>query len=121
MTIGDVYSAEEPSPSGRRAREIVDAVADGFISLGADWRITDCSAGAERLLRRERDDLLGLKLWSIAGVAKDSAFAELGRRVARRRRPEEAEFAFRVDRRSGSYCSSAPSRSPAASRPHGAT
>lgn len=100
MTIADVYRAEDLSPSGRRAREIVDGVADGFISLGADWRITDCNAGAERLLRRERDDLLGLRLWSVAGLAKDSAFAELGRRVARRRRPEEAEFTYRADRRS---------------------
>jgi PAS domain S-box-containing protein len=100
MTVVDVHSPEEPSLSERRAREIVEGVAEGFISLGADWRITDCSAGAERLLRRKRDDLLGVRLWSVAGLAKDSAFAELGRRVARRRRPEEAEFAYRVDRRS---------------------
>ena len=78
----------------------MDGVADGFLSLGADWRITDCNAGAARLLRRDRDDLLGERLWSVAGLAKDSAFAELGRRVARRRRPEEAEFTFRVERRS---------------------
>ena len=100
MTIADVYRVEDLSPSGRRAREIVEGVADGFLSLGADWCITDCNAGAERLLRRERDDVLGLRLWSVAGLAKDSAFAELGRRVARRRRPEEAEFTYRADRRS---------------------
>ena len=100
MTVGEAYGPEDLSPSGRRAREIVDGVADGFISLDADWRITDCNAGAERLLQRGHDHLLGLRLWSVAGLAKDSAFAELGRRVARRRRPEEAEFAYRADRRS---------------------
>ncbi|HEY2357416.1 MAG TPA: HWE histidine kinase domain-containing protein [Phenylobacterium sp.] len=99
MTIGDVQSSEALSLSGSRAREIVEGVADGFISLDAEWRITDCNAGAARLLRQERKDLLGLRLWSVAGLAKDSAFAELGRRVALRRRPEEAEFAYRADRR----------------------
>lgn len=100
MVIADVYSPDELTLSGRRAREIVDGVGDGFLSLDADWRITDCNSGAERLLRRRRDDLLGLKLWNIAGLAKDSAFAELGRRVVRGRRPEEAELAYRADRRS---------------------
>jgi PAS domain S-box-containing protein len=100
MTFGEIYSPEELAPSGRRTREIVEGAADGFISLDADWRITDCNAGAARLLGRRRDDLLGLKLWNVAGLAKDSAFAELGRRVARRGRPEEAEFAYHANRRS---------------------
>jgi PAS domain S-box-containing protein len=99
MTLGDVYSPEELSPSGRRAREIVEGVADGFLSLDADWRITDCNAGAARLLRRQRQDLVGLRFWGVTGLPKDSAFADLARRVVRRGRPEEAEFAYRAERR----------------------
>src|ERR1700753_1705071 len=100
MTVADVNSVDEHSPAGRRTREIVEGVGDGFISLDAEWCITDCSAGAEALLRHTRGALLGLKLWSVAGLARDSAFAELGRRVARKGKPEEAEFAYRADRRS---------------------
>jgi PAS domain S-box-containing protein len=99
MTIVNAHNPDELSPPGRHAREIVEGVGDGFLSMDTDWRITDCNAGAERLLRRQRNDLLGLKVWSIAGLAKDSAFAGVGRRVARSGRPEEAEFTFRANRR----------------------
>lgn len=78
-----------------RAREIVDGLGEGFLSVDADWRLTDCNAAAERLLRNPREDILGLKLWDIAGLPSDSAFAELGRRVAAKRAPEEAELTVR--------------------------
>ena len=100
MSLVDVDTPAEPTVHARRAREIVEGVGEGFISVDADWRVTDCNSGAERLLRRRRDDLLDLKFLNITGFAKDSAFAELGLRVARSRRPEEAELTYRADGRS---------------------
>ncbi|CAN7466517.1 PAS domain S-box protein [Phenylobacterium sp. LjRoot219] len=83
-----------------RAREIVDGLGEGFLSVDADWRLTDCNAAAEQLLGCAREDILGLKLWGIAGLPSDSAFAELARRVAGRRAAEEAELGLRVRGRS---------------------
>ncbi|MBV8682480.1 MAG: PAS domain S-box protein [Caulobacteraceae bacterium] len=99
MTAADVPIPRERALAGRHVREIVEGLGDGFISLGADWRVADCNAGAERLLRCERDELLDRHIANIAGFAQDSAFAELVRRVASSRKPEEAELAFRADGR----------------------
>lgn len=82
-----------------RAREIVDGLGEGFLSVDADWRLTDCNPAGERLLRKERENILGLKLWDIAGLPSDSAFAELGRRVVAKRTPAEAELSVRHDGR----------------------
>jgi len=87
------------APAREFAREIVDGLGEGFLSVDADWRLTDCNPAAERLLRQARADILGLKLWDIAGLPRDSAFAELGRRVLTRRAPEEAELSVRTDGR----------------------
>jgi PAS domain S-box-containing protein len=99
MTFVDVSNTVELPLSSSRAREIVEGVGDGFISMDADGRITDCNSGAERLLGRRRSELLDLRLSSIAGFASDSAVAELGRRVARNAKPEEAELTFQADTR----------------------
>jgi PAS domain S-box-containing protein len=97
MTVSRPRRVPEATPAPDRAREIVDGLGEGFLSVDADWRLTDCNAAAERLLRRRRKDLLGRKLWRLAGVPRKSAFAALGRRVAATRAPEEAELAFETD------------------------
>lgn len=91
--------ARDVAPARERAREIVDALDQGFLSADANWRVTDCNPAAERLLRQDRADILGLKLWDISGLSSDSAFADLGRRVLAKRAPEEAELSVRIDGR----------------------
>jgi len=86
----------EAAQARERARQIVDGLGEGFLSVDADWRVTDCNCVAERLLGQDREDILGLKVWDIAGLPSDSAFAELGRRVVAKRSPEEAEVSLRV-------------------------
>ncbi|HEY1930164.1 MAG TPA: HWE histidine kinase domain-containing protein [Caulobacteraceae bacterium] len=99
MTYADVSEPAELPLSSPRAREIVEGVCDGFISVDPDWGITDCNPGAEALLGRRRSELLGQRLSSIAGFSSDSAAAELGRRVARNGKPEEAEVDFQANAR----------------------
>ena len=92
----------DPSPHGvERAREIVEGLGDGFLSVDADWRITDCNAALERFLNLPRLALLGLTIWGVSGITRTSPFARLARRVARTREAEEAEIAIvrRGDRR----------------------
>lgn len=95
MTLVRTVADSGPAETGDRARTIVDCLDDGFISVDADWRVTDCNPPAERLLNARREDLLGLKLWSVAGLPSASPFADLGRRVAARRAPEQAELIYR--------------------------
>ncbi len=77
--------------SPEHARQIVEGLGDGFLSLDADWRITDCNRVIEVYLNRRRRSLLGREVWTISGVAQNSPFAVLARRVATTRVAEEAE------------------------------
>lgn len=95
MSLSTEPAGGDAAHNRQRAREIVDGLGDGFVSVDADWRLTDCNAAAERLLRHDRADVLGLKIWEVAGLPGDSAFADLTRRVAATRAPEEAELTVR--------------------------
>lgn len=83
-----------------RSRQLVDGLAGGFLSLDADWCVTDCNAAAERLFVRKREDLLGRRYCDLAGLAADSQFAALIRNATAAGSPEEAEIEFRSGRRS---------------------
>jgi PAS domain S-box-containing protein len=91
----------DPPDGVDRARQIVEGLGDGFLSLDAEWRITDCNRVIERFLNRRRRSLLGREIWKISGVAIGSPFGVLARRVATTRAAEEAEVAYprRRDRR----------------------
>src|SRR6185369_8767376 len=91
--------AHEP-PLDPRSRQLVDALREGFFTLDADWRFTDCNAVAERLLGRCRSDLLGRHYCDVAGLGPDTAFAAAVERVAANRTLEEAEIRFRSSGRS---------------------
>jgi PAS domain S-box-containing protein len=75
-----------------RARHIVDGLGEGFLGLDSHWRVTDCNAAALTFLHCEREELLGRKVWDIAGLSKEGAFGELAQRVARTKTPEDAEI-----------------------------
>src|SRR5512146_2945846 len=75
----------------RRAREIIEGLRDAFVSLDAEWRVTDCNAPAERILDHPRAELVGRTVWEVIGVAPDSPLGELARRVRATGQPEEGE------------------------------
>jgi PAS domain S-box-containing protein len=76
------------------SHQIVCQLAEGFVSLDAHWRLTDCNAAAERLLVKKREDLLGRDFFDAAGLAPDSAFAQLAHRIAATRAAEEVELTY---------------------------
>lgn len=55
----DAAAALAAGPDGAT----LDGLADGFLSLGRDWRVRYLNPAAERLLRRSRQDLVGQGLW----------------------------------------------------------
>ncbi len=49
--------------SHARLISVLESITDGFFTLGPDWRFTYLNAQAERLLRRNRQDVLGCSFW----------------------------------------------------------
>lgn len=44
---------------------MLDSITDGFLSLDRDWRLTYVNRTAERLLRKNWEDLAGRRLWEV--------------------------------------------------------
>ncbi len=83
--VGRIEAAE-------RARHIVDGLGEGFLDLDGQWRVTDCNAAALAFLHCARAELVGRRVWDMAGLSKDGPFGELAQRVALTKAPEEAEI-----------------------------
>jgi PAS domain S-box-containing protein len=77
-----------------RSRQIVEGLTEGYVSLDADWRFTDCNHAAELLLEMDRRDLIGRDICDVSPLAGDSPFAALAQRVADIRTPEEVELTY---------------------------
>jgi PAS domain S-box-containing protein len=89
------FDPQQPFRAEDRSRRIVAELAAGFVSFDADWRFVECNGVGERLFRRRRADLLGQQFCDVAGMAGDSPFADLVRRVGVTKAPEDVELTFR--------------------------
>ncbi len=80
--ITDRKRAEEElrQVAGRLATTL-ESIADGFFTLDRDWRFTYVNAEAEKLMRRDRDSLLGTTLWDAFPEAPGSVFEREYRRA----------------------------------------
>ncbi len=93
-------NAPAPAPAATgvqpvdRSRQIIAGLAEGFASFDADWRFVDCNAAAEALLDQGRQDLIGRRFCDVSGLAWESPFAALVRRVAETQAPQDAELTF---------------------------
>jgi PAS domain S-box-containing protein len=92
MAITDVAEALRPED---RSQEIVDEFDEGFVSFDSELCVTECNSVAERLFKLKREDLLGRKLWRVAGLASTSPFGALVRRAAAAHAIENAELTYR--------------------------
>ncbi len=75
--------------SERRANNILQSIADGFITLDEDWRITFLNQRGEEILRPlgrgGREDLLGQNFWDTFPETRGTIFEETYRRAMRER------------------------------------
>lgn len=83
--------------SERRRRELIEGLRDAFVSMDAEWRITDCNARTEAIVGRPRAELLGREIWEVVGVPLDSPLGEVARRVKQTREPGESEFTLELN------------------------
>jgi PAS domain S-box-containing protein len=56
--------ADSPCFEPSRFEPLLDSITDGVIALDLEGRLTWINVGAERLLGRARQDMLGLELWA---------------------------------------------------------
>jgi GAF domain-containing protein len=82
----------------RDARDLVvrtlEHMADGFFSLDAEWRFSYVNAAAERILERDRRDLLGRSVWTEFPDVVGPVFGREYRRSLESRRPVAFEQFF---------------------------
>ena len=92
------FGASETGVAGpeRRAREIINGLRDAFLSLDSQWRITGCNSGAESILGRTSEELLGRALWEVIGISRGSPLGEAAQRVIDTGSPEESEVTLEV-------------------------
>ena len=78
----------------RRSHEFLEGLFEGFVAYDVDWRMTHMNAAAERLLGRQRQEVLG-KTWHEAFPhAVGNPVDEMYQRVKRARRAERMEYFY---------------------------
>lgn len=55
-------------------RKILESITDAFFALDSEWRFTYLNSEAEKILDRERDELLGKSLWEVFPEAVNLKF-----------------------------------------------
>ena len=82
--------------SARTLTNILENTTDGFFAVDPEWKFTYLNSEAEKLLERQRDDLLGKELWEEFPELKNSPFERNYRRVMTERVPVEFEASDRA-------------------------
>ena len=75
----------------RRLSDILGSIRDGFFALDEDLRITYYNQAAELILERDREELLGRKLFDAFPEARESVFEERFRQAIRAKEPVSFE------------------------------
>ena len=79
--LGAAYDVTDQRDAELQVTRVLEAMPAGFYSLDRDWRFTHVNAAAEKLLLRNRDELLGRVIWDEFPAAVDSVFDENYRRA----------------------------------------
>jgi PAS domain S-box-containing protein len=77
--------------SSARIHDILESITDAFFAVDRGWKFVYANRQAERLLRRERGELLGRNVWEEFPEAVGTEFYEQYRRGEREGRPVEFE------------------------------
>jgi PAS domain S-box-containing protein len=87
MDPGAPRPADERETDDAAARAILEAMSDGYFSLGRDWRFAYLNEPAAAILRRPREELVGRDIWECFPDAVGSAFQRVYERVMAERTP----------------------------------
>lgn len=87
--------AEQAESRRKEIADIVESIADAFVTLDSEWRFTYANAMAASLLGTRRDELIGKSALAVVPPELNGDFWEQVRRAATERRPTEWETHFR--------------------------
>ncbi|SNS61025.1 PAS domain S-box-containing protein [Geodermatophilus pulveris] len=85
--LGAAYDTTEDRTGDVRVSRVLEAMPAGFYSLDHEWRFTHVNAEAERLLGRNRDELLGQVIWTAFPATVNSVFEDGYRSAVRTGQP----------------------------------
>jgi PAS domain S-box-containing protein len=91
---GERKVAVEVRQASERSHEILESITDAFFALDKEWRFTYINAGAEQIVRRTREELLGKIVWEEFPEAKDSVAYAQYQFAAAERIPVTFEFFY---------------------------
>lgn len=75
VNIDERVRAEQAlEKKNREIERILESITDGFYAVNENWEITYFNKAAEKILRYQREDILGKSLWDCFPEAKDFAF-----------------------------------------------
>lgn len=66
----------EAETARQQAKTILESITDAFVEVDHEWRYTYVNQQAERLLQRQRQELLGRRIWDVFPEAVNSVFYE---------------------------------------------
>ena len=89
--IGAAYDTTAVREGEARVARVLESMPTAFFSLDRAWRFSYVNAEAERVLGRDRDDLLGGDLWELFPFAVGSEFETRYREAAATGRPTSFE------------------------------
>ncbi len=87
--------AERAEAHRREIADIVESIADAFVTLDSEWRFTYANNMGASLFEAERDELVGRAIWDVLPAGLDGTFEAQLRRAAAERKPTEWEADFR--------------------------
>jgi PAS domain S-box-containing protein len=94
FVLEQVRLRRELQESEGRATRLLESIADGFIALDRDWRITFVNPQGEEIMRplgRNRDAMLGMDFWDAFPQIRDTPFEEVYRAAMRDQAPARVQ------------------------------
>ncbi len=94
ICAGQAEALEQARQLAGRLAAMLESITDAFFTLNRDWQFTYLNTEAEKLLRRERGELLGKSLWDEFPDVRGSAVETTYREALENARPGVLEEFF---------------------------
>ena len=91
---GERKVAVEVKQASERSHEILESITDAFYALDKEWRFTYINAGAEQIVQRSREELIGKIVWEEFPEAQDTIAYAHYQYAAAERVPVSFEFLY---------------------------
>ncbi len=99
QSLRSAHAERELQVSQVRLAETLETIADGFVTMDAEWRFTYVNGAAERLLGKTRAELVGNSVWSLYPESSDGpGHRALARAMSERTPVEFDDFNPKFDR-----------------------